>query len=70
MRIMLLFCHTNKHYDSKFLVTREQWPVATVYSNEKKARSVGFRRIYLMLDEATLTFNSSADEVIVENLFP
>jgi len=41
---------------------REQWPVATVYSNEKKARSVGFRRIYLMLDEATLTFNSSADE--------
>ena len=43
--------------------------MATVYSNEKKARSVGFRRIYLMLDEATLTFNSSADEVIVENLF-
>ena len=48
---------------------REQWPVATVYSNEKKARSIGFRRIYLMLDEATLTFNSSADEVIVEILF-
>ena len=48
---------------------REQWPVATVYSNEKKARSVGFRRIYLMLDEATLTFNSSADEVIVANTF-
>jgi len=41
---------------------REQWPVATVYSNEKKARSVGFRKIYLMLDEATLTFNSSAQE--------
>ena len=38
-----------------------------MYSNEKKARSVGFRRIYLMLDEATLTFNSSADEVIVAN---
>ena len=41
---------------------REQWPQATVYQIPP-VRKASFRKIYLQLDEGTLTFNSDPERV-------
>lgn len=44
---------------------KEQWPITNVYSRNQEDRKP-FKRVFLLLDEGTLTFNSDADQVILK----